>query len=374
MACVSLGFGWVMMTYRLVAIAAVAAGFMSMGSLVASAEPHELPAYNSVSEDISEQRRAVYVRVDHRIDEDGLLRIAEQVEAKGKKAFARTYVNFILPGMPVNQGAWASVLFAPEPKVMVHGLSRSDEELFLSEHRADRRPLLGSWLTSPPAAPGRLTIYSDHGKVYAEWRLRGGQKTVDELRDSTTKTARRFDVPGGGFYVLTRAGELEIWDKTTLIATAERIRPEHLALPPMVASNRNGGSSSMRMAGRSEVVKGEAGKSDIGRQVAPTLPSSPVQPEPAAAPVKSASQASAPLNVPAAVADPAKAAAVAVMVPAPAPVIEALPVDPKAKPKKSAKAKSRQNKGGSSSKVATTSKSRELATGDLVSAKIAGKI
>lgn len=360
-------------------MAAVAVGIFSIGPGALKAEPLGLPAYNPVSEDISEQRRAVYVRVDRRIDEEDLLRIAGQVEAKGKKAFARTYVNFILPGMPINQGAWASVLFSPEPKIMVHGLSRADEELFLSEHRADRRPLLGSWLTSPPAAPGRMTIYSDHGKVYAEWRLRGGQKTVDELRDSTTKTVRRFDVPGGGYYVLTRSGELEIWDKTTLIATAERIRPEHLALPPMVASNRHGTTASVRMAARSEGAKVEVGKSEVGkaeagRPVVAVLPSSPIQPELAAAPIKSASQASVPLNVASAGANPAKAAAVAVVVPEPATVIDALPVDPKAKPKKNAKAKPRQNKVASSSKVATASKSGDLPTGDLVSAKLAGKI
>ena len=121
------------------------------------AETH-LPPYSSVSEEQSEQRRAVFVRIERRIDEAGLLGIAREIRAREKRAYARTQVNFVLPGMPLNQGSWASVLFAPEPKVMVHGLSRTDEELFLAEHRADRRPLLGSWLTSPPAAPGRLTI------------------------------------------------------------------------------------------------------------------------------------------------------------------------------------------------------------------------
>ncbi len=352
-----------MTTYRLIAMLAVAAGLFIALPGSAQAETRELPAYSPVSEDISEQRRAVYVRVERRIDEDDLLRIAGQIEAKGKKPFARTYVNFILPGMPVNQGSWASVLFAPEPKVMVHGLSRSDEELFLSEHRADTRPLLGSWLTSPPAAPGRLTIYSDHGKVFAEWRLRGGQKTVDELRDSTAKPVRRFDVPGGGYYVLTRSGELEIWDKTTLIATAERIRPEHMASPAM-ASNRHAAPVPVRMAAKPEP----------SAQARIALPSSPIQPEPVALPVKAASSASAPSHVPAPVADAVKPAVGESVVPEPVNVIEAQPVEPKTTPKKSAKAKPRQNKATSAANVAPVSKSRDMTTGDTISAKIAGKM
>lgn len=186
----------------------------------------ETPAFAAVSEDISEQRRAVYVRVAQRADEGELLDIARQVLAQGKKSFARTYVNFILPGMQVNQTAWASVLFAPEPKVLVHGLTRQDEALFLAEYAADKRFMLGSWLVSPPAAPGRLTIYADHGKVFAEWRLRNGQKTVEELHDFIGRQGRRFALADGGYYVLSRSGDLEIWDRQTLIATAERITPE----------------------------------------------------------------------------------------------------------------------------------------------------
>ena len=335
---------------------ALAAGFCGALSAPApvQAETHHLPPYASVNEELSEQRRAVFVRIDRRIDEAGLLGIAREVQAREKRAYARTQVNFVLPGMPMNQGSWASVLFAPEPKVMVHGLSRTDEELFLAEHRADRRPLLGSWLTSPPAAPGRLTIYSDHGKVFAEWRLRGGQKTVDELIDTTAKAVRRFDVPGGGYYVLTRSGELEIWDKTNLIATAERIRPEHLTLPVAVAL---GPKVSMPNSVRAPTPAQEA------------LPASPSQPEPkTAAAVSAASSAGAPAlpqpGLPDEHAAPSNVTAPSVT----SAGLDADPLQLTAKPKlkKSAKPKSR-------NKIAGSPKANSLSTGDVISAKIAGK-
>ena len=310
----------------------------------------DLPAYTAVSEDISEQRRAVYVRVERRVDESDLLAIAAQVEGKAKKPFARTYVNFILPGMPVNQAAWASVLFAPEPKLMVHGLSRSDEALFYAEHQADRRFLLGSWLTSPPAAPGRLTIYADHGKVFAEWRLRSGQKTVDELRDSTVKATRRFDVPGGGYYVLTRSGDLEIWEKTALIATAERIRVEQ-------------GSPLMPVASRptpSRVASAQSAPS-MSRLAGLAMP------------------AERPMQMIASAPDLAQAPLPPVVVVIPPPrlkdgqiagaqgAVMADPHDAKSKAKKTAKAKSRQ-------KVASASRSRDLNTGETIAAKISGRL
>ncbi|MEI4557852.1 hypothetical protein WAC31_28980, partial [Klebsiella pneumoniae] len=83
----------------------------------------------------------------------------------------------------LQQGSWASVTYTTDSKVTINGLRLEDEEVLIAEYSADKRHLLGSWLTSPPAAPGRLTIFSDDGKIFGEWRLRNGQRTVDELID-----------------------------------------------------------------------------------------------------------------------------------------------------------------------------------------------
>ena len=316
------------------------------------AEGHRLPAFNVVSEDLSEQRRSVFVRLERRLDEAELLLMGEAIKARGKRAFARTQVNYFLPGMPLNQGPWANVLFSNDAKVQVQGLRREDEDLFMAEHRSDRRPMLGSWLTSPPAAPGRLTIYSDQGRIFAEWRLRGGQKTVDELQDGIAKTGRRFDVIGGGYYVLTRSGELEIWDKTTLVATAERIRPEHLALPQAVALGPKPATPAITTA-------------PAARQpaAAPAMVSSPVQPEPKVA-------ASVPAAAPA---GPSVAVAVHPDAAVPEPITELAtePAGPKAKSKKQAKGKSRNTAPAAVQKA--EKRSRTPTPGEQIAAKMSGQ-
>ena len=316
------------------------------------AEGHRVPAFNVVSEDLSEQRRSVFVRLERRLDEAELLLMGEAIKARGKRAFARTQVNYFLPGMPLNQGPWANVLFSNDAKVQVQGLRREDEDLFMAEHRADRRPMLGSWLTSPPAAPGRLTIYSDQGRIFAEWRLRGGQKTVDELQDGIAKTGRRFDVIGGGYYVLTRSGELEIWDKTTLVATAERIRPEHLALPQAVALGPKPATPAIATA-------------PAARQpaAAPAMVSSPVQPEPK---VAASVPAAAPAGPSVAVAVPPETA-----VPEPTAELAPEPAGPKTKPKKQAKAKSRNTPSATVQKAEKRSKTPT--PGEQIAAKLSGR-
>lgn len=326
-----------------------------------SLQNRAVPVYKAFSEDVSEQRRSVFVRIDQRLDEADLLAIATQVQTQGKRVYPRTQVNFALPGMSASQGFWASVLFAPDPKVSIHGLSRADEDLFIAEHKADHRSLLGSWLTSTPAPLGRLTIYSDHGKVFAEWRLRGGQKTVDELTDTTTKTVRRFDVPDGGYFILTRSGELEIRDKASLIATAERIRPEQLARPVALAS---------ALRSRPQVIQ-QPMVADQQR-----LPSSPTQPESrTAAPVAAVSAASAHILPPTATA-PTQLVDVT---PLATPVEGAVATKPEqrktklrgptiAKPTATA-AKPKARNG----QMTASNKSRGPTTGDEISAKLAGR-
>lgn len=314
--------------------------------------------YNIVSEDVSEQRRIAAVRIERRLDDADLLQVAHSVLARTKQAYGRTQINFYLPAMTLNQGPWATVTFAPDTKIVVFGLSRADEDLFLAEQRADRRPMLGAWLTSPPAAPGRLAIYSDHGKIYAEWRLRGGQRTVDEVQDSLTKAGRRFDVQGAGYYVLTRTGELEIWDKSTLIATAERIRPEHLALPSAVALGS----------------KSQASVAHVAHVQPDVRPPAPAQPEPKTAPsVPAASSAGlAPAIPPPAISDP--------VAPTVAPTVASTdpePVQPAAKATKIAKTHTRTKTVQTTHTVAqvkSAAKSKTMTPGEVMTAKLAGRL
>ena len=322
----------------------------------AVAQSHPMPAFNVVSEDLSEQRRSVFVRLERRLDEAELLRMGEAIKARAKRAFARTQVNYFLPGMPLNQVSWANVLFSNDAKVQVQGLRREDEDLFMAEHRADRRPMLGSWLTSPPAASGRLTIYSDQGRIFAEWRLRGGQKTVDELQDGIAKTGRRFDVTGGGYYVLTRSGELEIWDKTTLIATAERIRPEHLALPLAVALGPKPATPAITTTPTARQPLAATG-------VAPGMVASPVQPEPK---VAADVPAAAPAGPTVAVAVPPETAG-----PERTAELAPEPAGPKAKSKKQAKGKSRNTAPAAVQKA--EKRSRTPTPGEQIAAKMAGQ-
>jgi hypothetical protein len=324
-------------------------------------------AHHIFSEDVTEQRRSVYVRLDQRIEEADVTRLAYALRDKAKRAYPRTHVNFFLPGMDIGHGAWASVLFSPEARTMIHGLRRDEEELFLAEHRADKRPLLGSWLTSPPAAAGRLTIYSERGKVYAEWRLRSGLKSVDELHDGTVKGTRRFDVPGAGYYILTKSGDLEIWDKTTLVGVGERIRPEALSAPPVSVA----AAARKARAQPTGALEPLPSVPHVDPQTGLKVAAAPDQPMTAAGVPTVPAMPGAQAGEPQAPVLPSKAAAIETVVPPTADQLDPEPVEPKTKPRtKKAKAPPQDRP-----KAVARAKSapRGLTNGDEISRKLAGQ-
>lgn len=184
--------------------------------------------YRIVSEDIAQGQSARYVAiaVPRRLAESDLARIADLVRAKEKAPFEKTVVNFYLPGMKVGQGAWATATYAPTLKVAIVGLRLDEEQSAQAEVAADRRDLIGVWLTAPPAAPGRLTLYREGGRVFGEWRLRNGAKSVEALVESRDPRGRRFGLAAGGAdnYLLGWNGELALRDGTAVIAVAEKLQ------------------------------------------------------------------------------------------------------------------------------------------------------
>jgi hypothetical protein len=183
--------------------------------------------FRIVSEDVATEssRRYVAVMLTQRIAEPEISRIADIARAKEKTPFERTIVNFYLPGMKLGQGAWAVATYNPTLKIQIVGLRLDEAQSAAADAAADKRALIGVWLTSPPAAPGRLTLFRSGAKVIAERRLRDGSKTTEELVEHKDAKGRRFVPAAGGSNSLHLGwnGDLELRDGPTLIAGAERL-------------------------------------------------------------------------------------------------------------------------------------------------------
>lgn len=179
-----------------------------------------------VSEDAVGDVRKVAVRLQDRVPEAALKSMAETIRIKAPAGKTPSRITFYLPQIALAQSPWAEVTFAPETHVSINGLRYEEVAAFATEAARDGRDILGVWLTAAPALAGKLTIWRDTaGKRFAEWVLKSGKKTVDELDEIKTSRGRRFEIKGsnGGYYLATWAGPLELGEGKTVIASAERL-------------------------------------------------------------------------------------------------------------------------------------------------------
>lgn len=214
--------------------------------------------FRVASEDISAgtSTRFVAIALPRRQVEAELTRIAEVARAAEKQPFEKTVVNFYLPGMRIGQGAWAVATFNPALKVSIVGLRLDEEQTAEAELKVDRRNLIGSWLMAPPATPGRLTIYKEGARSFAEWRLRDGTRSVEELSEQKDHRGRHMSPVAGGsmYYLLSDKGELELRDERSIIATGERLRVANDKAAEVAAGNAADKAGAKSQATKERVV------------------------------------------------------------------------------------------------------------------------
>ncbi len=180
-----------------------------------------------LSEDRFALRRVVSIEIPRRVSEIELARIANAIKTRDRNSYERTIINFYLPRMMLGAGSWATAVFSPKLDLTINGLRLAEARNFLDQAKKDERDVIGAWLTASPATLGKVTIYRDDDRKFAEWTLRNGFKNVNEVIETHTWSGRRFDFRPKTevYFLINHAGQLELRDDRGLVATAERIWP-----------------------------------------------------------------------------------------------------------------------------------------------------
>lgn len=226
----------------LAAAVRVAAAFTLLAAcpLPAVSQAAEAPHYKVVSVDGEPTARKLSVRIDNRLSEAAAKELAKALSDKTKAGERVATVNFYLPDGELSEGPWGVArIEAAGIQLNVLGLRAEEEAAYRAEAENDTRDVVGVWLTSPPALPGKLTIVRGaKGRFVSEWHLRSGQKTTDELTMTRVSRGTRYDVVGGdgAYYLAAWNGSLQLADATRIIATAEKLAVEKK--PATVAANK----------------------------------------------------------------------------------------------------------------------------------------
>ncbi len=209
--------------------ACVSAVLLFASCLIAAAPAYasETPKFKVVAVDGTPEARMLAVRLDGRLPQKDLKDLSLAVSSSRKKGETVAHLRFYLPGNELSQDPWATAqIEGANVQLKVLGLRAEDEAQYRAEAQADTRDVVGVWITSSPALPGKLTILrTAKGGFMAEWHLRSGQKTTDQLMLSRSSRGHRYDVVGGdgAYYLATWSGPLALGHAARIIAYGEKL-------------------------------------------------------------------------------------------------------------------------------------------------------
>lgn len=174
-------------------------------------------------------RKSIDVRLNKKVSEDALRKIALELKAGDSRPYDRTFIVYYLPEMPVGSGGWATSHFDPALDVRIFSIDGPGERADVSEALLSDREDIGKWLDEVSGI--QIVMYREDGKSYVEQYFRDGKFLKEELVGNPSTPGTRLEAKrlepngrsGGGHWVIDNSGNLQIRDNVGLVSTAKRI-------------------------------------------------------------------------------------------------------------------------------------------------------
>lgn len=174
-----------------------------------------------VSEEISfgSSKRSLNVRISEVLDEATLTTIAKQLQSE-KPNFERTYIEYYLPGMDEDTGAWASTHFDPNLKVRIFGLTVA--QLKDAANDPTDANLVGRWIAQ--ANGYTISINKEGRNLMLIRRYADGSEGRDRMKERSVSRGKRYDFiersDTGDYFMFLKNGFLAARDDQGLIFMA----------------------------------------------------------------------------------------------------------------------------------------------------------
>lgn len=165
-------------------------------------------------------KRSVNVRLNEKVKEETLERIATEIRDSDPMVYDRTFIVYYLPGGMVGMGGWATSHFTPNLKVNVLGL-RADSEAATSAKEGETE--IGRWEYQAPPGFVAVVLKSENGVIFRRFYNDGS--SGDEEMTVSQKAGKIVIKPVeendfGEHWILDSDGSLQLMDKDGLIGKA----------------------------------------------------------------------------------------------------------------------------------------------------------
>lgn len=176
-----------------------------------------------ISEDTYEkERRSLDVRLSQAVDEKVLEELANTLKESESQPFARTFIVYYLPDMPVGGGGWATSHFDPELVVKILGMEPGSGSRMAALRSEYGENLIGAWENNQPGSAASFVLFkTDQGTALLKTYPDGSGSPIS-VREVRSSQGRRFEDPENRFgeFYLMRNGNLELHDDEGVVFVA----------------------------------------------------------------------------------------------------------------------------------------------------------
>ncbi len=156
-------------------------------------------------------KRSILVELDQEVSMAELEVIGRVLQAQ-EPSFERTFIEYLLPGMQADSGAWATTHFDPDLKVVLSGFSPN--RLARGVQPTATQTIVGIWKVQADGYV--ITILKDRNKLILARTYSDGDETRDAVRESQVLLGTRYDFieksDTGDHFIILENGNLEARD------------------------------------------------------------------------------------------------------------------------------------------------------------------
>lgn len=171
------------------------------------------------------EKNELTVEINKKISIGQIATLAEEFYLSKPKQ-RRFYIFYLLPGMKIGSGAWATSHYNPELRIEITGgtIEQDIEKNKLTDQVEGE--IVGRWHLQSYASANYVISQKD-GEVFLRIIFYNGQTLDEEMKPKKVKTGTRYDYKeesNGEYFISNNNGELEFYNKENKkFATASKM-------------------------------------------------------------------------------------------------------------------------------------------------------
>jgi len=161
------------------------------------------------------EKNELTVEINKKITVEQIATLADKFFSSKSKQ-RRFYIFYLLPGMKVGSGAWATSHFDPELEIKIIGSTSQQDDN--SDKVADAvidGEVIGKWHEEKYTS-SNYVIYKKDNKIFIKTIFKNGQVSDEELKEKKVGNGTRYDYKKGGYngeyFILNSESGLEFYN------------------------------------------------------------------------------------------------------------------------------------------------------------------